>query len=77
MGRRGHDVAEILELIRNDCFMVRHYSSSRTEAARLRRHQAILKLWADLHFAYKQSDDPEAVLAELLDGLRPRDIPPF
>lgn len=71
------DVGELLAAINNDCYLVRHYHSQRTSIERLRRHQAIQKLGETLKFAFSQTDQYEALIAALLDGLRPEDRPPF
>lgn len=59
-------------MIYNDCYMVRRYSRNK-----LRRHQAIMKLGATLVFAFSHTQEYEALIAALLDALRPEDRPPF
>lgn len=71
------DVGELIQMLRNDCFLVRSYSGQRTEIQRLRRQQAIRKLVATLQYAFNESDDYEAIIGEFLDGLRPLDRPRF
>ena len=71
------ELGELLSQLNNDCYMVRHYHGQRTAARRLRRHQAIQKLVATLMFTFEHTDDYEAVIGAVLDGLRPRDRPPF
>lgn len=71
------DVDELIQLLRNDCYMVRSYEGQRTESQRLRRRQAIRKLVATLQYAFNETDDYETIIGEVLDGLRPLDRPPF
>lgn len=66
-------VAEIL----NAAWMVRHYALQRTAAMRLRRAQAVQRLGLAVREAFNTSDDFEALLAAVVDGLRPRDERPF
>lgn len=68
----GPDLNELVAGIRNDAWMVLHYSPQRTAAQRLRRSQAILKLGLTVRYAFAQSDDFEALLTAVLDGLNPR-----
>lgn len=69
----GTLVAEIL----NAAWAVRHYAPQRGSQGRLRRSQAILKLGLVVRDAFDHSDDFEALLAAVVDGLRPVDRPPF
>lgn len=62
---------ELVALILNDAYMVRHYSRSKQ-----RRRQAIKKLGATILFAFSQSDDHEPLIEAILDALRPQDRPP-
>ena len=78
----GPDTGDLLALINNDTWMIRHYErGGRTQVGRLKREQAILKLWLTLGHAFdvcpKAPKDIEAVLGTLLDGLRPRNERPF
>ena len=73
----GPDLNELVAGIRNDAWMVLHYSPQRTAAMRLRRSQAILKLGLSVRHAFAVSDDFEPLLAALVDGLKPRDDRPF
>jgi len=69
------DTGVLCDQMRNDGYMVRHYSRNR-----LRREQAILKLWLTAREAFNKSteaEDREAVLTALLDALRPHDDRPF
>ena len=68
----GRYVAEIL----NACWEVRHYAQQRG-SGRLRRAQAIVKLGLVVRIAFASSGDFEALLGAVVDGLRPKDTPPF
>lgn len=68
----GPDLNELVASIRNDAWMVLHYAPQRTAAMRLRRSQAILKLGLTVRHAFAESDDFEALLTAVLDGLNPR-----
>jgi hypothetical protein len=64
--------------IRNDGWMVRYYvRGGRTSIGRMQREQAIQKLGLTVRAAFASSDDFEALLAAIVDGLRPRDDQPF
>ena len=71
------DLNALAAAIRNDAWMVLHYSPQRTPAMRLRRSQAILKLGLTVRHAFAVSDDFEPLLAAVVDGLKPRDERPF
>lgn len=76
MDRRAADVH--VSAISNDCWMVRHYErGSRMSFQRLQRMQAIQKLGLTVRQAFNECDDYEALLAAVVDGLRPRDTQPF
>lgn len=67
-------VADIL----NAAWMVRHYQrGGRSAIGQLKREQAILKLGLTVREAFEQSEDFEALLAAVVEGLRPRDAQPF
>jgi hypothetical protein len=69
------ETGKLCAQIRNDGYMVRHYSRNR-----LLREQAILKLWLTAREAFNKSteaQDREALLAAIADGLRPIERPPF
>ena len=68
---------EFVTSIRNITWMVRHYSLQRTRHNRLRRAQAVLKLGLVVREAFARSNDYEALLEALVEGLRPSDKPPF
>ena len=76
------DTGDLLALLNNDMRMVREYQrGGRSQIGRLKREQAILKLWLTLGYAFavcpRTPKDIEAVLATLLDGLRPRNEQSF
>ena len=71
------DTATLVAAILNEAWMVRHYALRRTPSQRIRRAQAVLKLGLIVREAFDSSDDFEALLGAVLDGLRPRDERPF
>ena len=72
------DIADLIAAIYNDSYEVRYYHrGGRTSIGRARRAQAIQKLGLTLREALNRSEDFEAILAAIVDGLRPRDEPPF
>lgn len=67
-------VADIL----NAAWMVRHYQrGGRSGIGRLHREQAILKLGLTIRQAFNDSEDFEALLTAVVDGLRPLNEQPF
>lgn len=58
--------------IRNSAWMVRHYCRNP-----LKRSQAIQRLGCTVREAFASSDDFEPLLTAVVDGLRPKDDPPF
>lgn len=67
-------VASIL----NAAWVVRHYArGGRTTIQRPERTRAIRELGLIVRGAFSSSDDFEALLAAVVDGLRPKDEPPF
>ena len=72
-GTTGY-VAAIL----NAGYMVRHnVRGARLSISRQERSRAILEMGLVVRDAFNRSDDFEALLAAVVDGLRPRDDPPF
>jgi hypothetical protein len=72
------DSASLVAEILNAGYMVRHYArGGRTSIGRTLRQQAILRMGLTVRDAFNKSDDFEALLAAVADGLRPRDAPPF
>ncbi len=64
--------------ILNSAWMVRHYArGGRLAIQRTQRAQAIQRLGLTVREAFSTSDDFEPLLAAIVDGLRPRDDPPF
>jgi hypothetical protein len=69
-----HHVAAIL----NAGYMVRYYArGGRTQIGKLQRKQAIQFMGLAVREAFNTSDDYEALLVAVVDGLRPKDDPPF
>lgn len=73
MGATG----ELLSSIRNATWMVRHYAPARNSLQRLQRAQAIQMLGLAVRDAFNKSNDFEALLDALVDGLHPKDGPQF
>lgn len=72
------DLAQLIAAILNAGYMVRHYArGGRTRLHRTQRAQAIQQLGLIVREAFNQSEDFEALLAAVVDALRPRDEPPF
>lgn len=72
------DTADLVATILNSAWMVRHYArGGRSKLGRAQRQQAIQHLGLMVREAFNRSDDFEALLAAVADGLRPRDEPPF
>ena len=70
----AHLVAEIL----NAGYMVRHYAlGGRTGIYRKQRTRAIRHMGLTVRSAFERSEDFETLLAAVVDGLRPRNDPPF
>lgn len=63
--------------IYNACWWVRRYALQRTPAMRAARVEAIRRLGLLLREAFNATDDFEPLLVAIVDGLRPRDDPPF
>ena len=63
--------------IRRATWMVRHYERALGDRQRTLRAQAILLLGLTVRDAFNKSSDFETLLTALVDGLRPRDRPPF
>lgn len=72
------DAAQLVARIYNDAWMVRNYSRGRNSSiGRAERAAAIRKLGLTIRFAFSISDDFEALLTALYDGLTPQRPPPF
>ena len=71
------DTTRHVAAILNAAWMVRHYArGGRSAIRRLERRQAIQFLGETLREALNASQDHEATLAALVEGLSPQD-PPF
>ena len=69
---------EHISQILNAAWMVRHYQrGGRSTIQRAERSQAIQQLGIVIRAAFNQSEDFEALLGAVVDGLRPNDTPPF
>lgn len=74
----GPDSPQLVAAILNAAWMVRHYArGGRSSIQRNERIKAIQHLGLVVRDAFSKSDDFEALLAAVVDGLRPRDEPPF
>jgi hypothetical protein len=71
------DTATLVAAILNAGWMVRHYGLQRNRTDRARRAQAIQSMGLTVRDAFNRSDDFEALLGAVVDGLRPRDERPF
>lgn len=64
--------------ILNACWLVRHYArGGRSEIHKAQRTQAITSLGKIVRAAFNGSQDYEALLSAVVDGLRPKSEPPF
>lgn len=64
--------------ILNAAWLVRHYSrGSRLKIQRKQRKKAIQQLGLTVREAFNASETFEPLLAAIVEGLRPRNIPPF
>jgi hypothetical protein len=58
--------------------MVRHYArGGRSSIGRMHRAQAIQNLGLTVRDAFNRLDDSDALLAAVVEGLRPREEQPF
>lgn len=74
----GPDTPRHVASILNAAWMVRHYArGGRTEIQRAERTQAIQQLGVIVRDAFAHCTDFEPLLAAVVDGLRPKDDPPF
>ena len=72
------DTAELVAAILNASWMVRHYArGGRSEIHSKERNRAIYDLGLAVRLAFDTSEDFESLLAAVVDGLRPKDDPPF
>lgn len=71
---KSQDIAQIL----NAAWWVRHYQrGGRADFVAVQRAQAIQRLGLVVRDAFSRSDEFEALLGAIVDGLRPNDRPPF
>jgi hypothetical protein len=72
------DTSGLVASILNSAWLVRHYArGGRSTIHRTQRQDAIKQLGLAVRYAFSASDDFEALLAAVVDGLRPRDEQPF
>lgn len=71
---RQRRTADLVALILNDAWFVRHYALQRTPTQKIRRDQAVHKLGQTIRDAFTSSDDFEPLLEAILEGLRPTHI---
>ncbi len=73
------DTVGIVAAIYNAAWMVRHYArGGRHTASRMAEHRrAIRELGLVVREAFNQSEDFEALLTAVFDGLSSKDAPPF
>lgn len=75
----GPDTAQLVAAILNSAWLVRHYArGARLQSGpmRERRDKAIKDLGLVARNAFNMSEDFEALLAALADGLNPKDDTP-
>lgn len=74
----GLDTTVLVASILNAGWMVRHYArGGRGSIHKLERQQAIQRLGLTIRDAFNKSEDFEPLLIAVVDGLRPKDDPPF
>ena len=72
------DTASLVAHILNDAWLVRHYArGGRSLIQGPQRTEAIEHLGITCRDAFNRSEDFEALLAAIVDGLRPKNDPPF
>jgi hypothetical protein len=72
------DSAPLIAAIYNAAYMVRYYArGGRTQIHRSQRQEAIRQLGLICRDAFNRSDEFEALLTAIFDGLSPKDAPPF
>lgn len=75
----GPDTAQLVAAILNAAWLVRHYArGARVHSGpmRARRDGAVKDLGLAVRHAFNSSEDFEALLAALADGLNPKDDTP-
>lgn len=72
------DTADLVAAILQDGYMVRNYwRGAKSSIGRIQRQQAILKMGMTIREAFNRSNDFEALIAAVADGVRPKDEQPF
>ena len=72
------ETAALVAAIFNAAYMVRHYArGGRVNIQRAQREQAILQMGLAVRDAFNRSEDFEALLAAVVEGLRPKEDQPF
>jgi hypothetical protein len=72
------ETAHLVSAILNAAYMVRHYArGGRLQIERDKRKKAIREMGLTVRDAFNSSDDFEALLAAVVDGLSPKDMQPF
>lgn len=75
---QGRDTAAYVASILNAAYLVRYYGrGARTQIQRLERQQAIQRMGLTVRQAFDDSDDFEALLVAIVDGLVPKEEPRF
>lgn len=70
--RRTSTEAHVAAIL-NAAWMVRHYALQRTETMRQQRARAVREMGLLVREAFNNSDDFEALLAAIVNGLSPKD----
>ena len=72
------DTGQLVASILNAAWLVRNYArGGRSEIHKEQRQQAIHDLGLAVRRAFDTSEDFESLLAAVVDGLRPKNDPPF
>lgn len=72
------DTSGLVATILNCAWMVRHHArGGRSSISRQQRSEAIRTMGIAVREAFSASEDFEALLAAVVDGLRPKDDQPF
>lgn len=73
------ELRDLLDQIRNEGWMVRHYYSrgARTSIGRLHRQQALIKFGLTCRYALNHSNEFEAILSAIVEALSPKNHEPF
>jgi hypothetical protein len=72
------ETPHLVSAILNAAYMVRHYArGGRMRIERDKRQKAIHAMGMVVRDAFNSSEDFEALLAAVVDGLSPKDVQPF